>query len=163
MTQNHFQDFSFREMHWHMDTALNQAEKAYKRLEVPIGAVLIGPNKEVLSIAHNLKEEHKNPLHHAEMLCIEEASQKLGNWRLMNCTLFVTLEPCPMCMSAINQARIKNVIFGAYDPKGGALSLGHSLHHNKHLNHRVNVLGGFKHFECSQILSQFFRERRSSY
>ncbi len=148
---------------WHMQTALKEAQKAYKNDEVPIGAVLVGPNGDVLSVQHNQKEHRHNPIGHAEILCIQEASQKLGNWRLSDCTLYVTLEPCPMCLSAIQQSRLKTLVFGAYDGKGGSISLGYNLHNDKRLNHQFEVLGGMAHFECSQILSQFFREKRKFY
>lgn len=148
---------------WHMQTALKEAQKAYKNDEVPIGAVLVGPNGDVLSVQHNQKEHHHNPIGHAEILCIQEASQKLGNWRLSDCTLYVTLEPCPMCLSAIQQSRLKTLVFGAYDGKGGSISLGYNLHNDKRLNHQFEVIGGMAHFESSQILSQFFREKRKFY
>ncbi|MCK6593920.1 MAG: nucleoside deaminase [Bacteriovoracaceae bacterium] len=148
---------------WHMQTALKEAQKAYKNDEVPIGAVLVGPNGDVLSAQYNQKEHHHNPTGHAEILCIQEAAAKLGNWRLSDCTLYVTLEPCPMCLSAIQQARLKSLVFGAYDGKGGSISLGYNLHNDQRLNHQFEVLGGIAHFECSQILSQFFREKRKFY
>lgn len=148
---------------WHMQSALIEARKAYKIDEVPIGAVVVGPNGEVLSSCHNIKESNNNPIGHAEILCIQEACQKLGNWRLSECTLYVTLEPCPMCLSAIQQSRFKAVVFGAYDSKGGALSLGYNLHSDKRLNHQFAIMGGVLHYDCSQILSQFFKEKRKYY
>lgn len=148
---------------WFMSMALDQAEVAYKTQEVPVGAVLISPDGEVLAKAHNLKETHFNPIAHAELLVLTEGARKIQNWRLSDCVLYVTLEPCPMCLTAMVQARIKQCVFGAYDPKGGALSLGYPLHKDKRLNHQFSVMGGVRHFECSKVLSQFFRERRSSY
>jgi tRNA(adenine34) deaminase len=97
------------------------------------------------------------------MLCLVEGAKKIQNWRLSDCTLYVTLEPCPMCLTALVQARVKNCVFGAYDSKGGALSLGYHLHQDKRLNHQFSMMGGVKHFECSRLLSQFFKQRRNSY
>jgi tRNA(adenine34) deaminase len=148
---------------WFMGLALEQAELAYRLGEVPVGCVLVSPTGEVLSRQHNLKETNFNPTGHAELLTLVEAAKKLQNWRLSDCTLYVTLEPCPMCLTALVQSRIKQCIFGAYDAKGGALSLGYHLHQDKRLNHQFSVIGGVKHFECSKLLSQFFKERRNSY
>ena len=148
---------------WFMTLALEQAELAYKNLEVPVGAVLVSGSGEVLSKQYNLKETQFNSTAHAEILCIIEGSKKLQNWRLEDCTIYVTLEPCPMCMTALVQSRIGLCVFGAYDSKGGALSLGYNLHADKRLNHQFKIMGGVRHFDCSRLLSQFFRERRSSY
>lgn len=148
---------------WFMTMALEQADLAYKNQEVPVGAVLVSPEGEVLSKTFNLKETHFNPAGHAEILAITDSARKLQNWRLIDCVLYVTLEPCPMCLMSMVQARIKQCVFGAYDAKGGALSLGYHLHQDKRLNHQFSVIGGIKHFECSRVLSQFFKERRSSY
>jgi len=148
---------------WFMDLALDQARNAYKHHEVPVGAILISPDGEVLSKQFNLKETSHQASAHAEILCINEASKKIQNWRLADCTLYVTLEPCPMCFSAILQARLKLCVFGAYDKKGGALSLGYRFHEDERLNHRFNVIGGIRHKESSKILSDFFKERRTTY
>jgi tRNA(adenine34) deaminase len=153
----------FTDHQWFMNMALDEAIKAYREQEVPIGAVLISPNGEVLAKAHNLKEKTFDATAHAEILCLKEGSEKLQNWRLSDCILYVTLEPCPMCLSAMAQARIKACIFGAYDPKGGALSLGYHFQSDRRLNHKFSIMGGVKHYECSKILSQFFKERRESY
>ncbi len=146
-----------------MTLALEQAEIAYKNQEVPVGAVLVSPEGELLSRQYNLKEGQFNPVAHAEILALAEGGKKLQNWRLSDCVLYVTLEPCPMCLTAMVQSRLKQCIFGAYDGKGGALSLGYHIHQDKRLNHQFSVMGGIKHFECSRVLSQFFKERRSSY
>ncbi len=146
-----------------MNLALEEADRAYKANEVPVGAILVSPTGDVLSKRYNLKETHFNPTGHAEVLCMEEAGRKLQSWRLTDCTLYVTLEPCPMCLSAMVQSRLKQCIFGAYDSKGGSLSLGYYFHQDKRLNHQFSVLGGLKHFECSKILSDFFKERRKNY
>ena len=156
-------NFTVSDHLWFMTMALEEAELAYKAQEVPVGAVLVSPEGEVLSKQHNLKESHFNPTAHAEVLALVEGAKKLQNWRLSDCTLYVTLEPCPMCLSAMVQSRVKQCIFGAYDAKGGALSLGYHFHQDKRLNHQFGVMGGVKHFECSKVLSQFFRERRKTY
>lgn len=148
---------------WFMNIALEEAELAYKNNEVPVGAVLVGPTGAVLSRQFNLKEHHFNPTGHAEVLCLIEAGKKLQNWRLTDCTLYVTLEPCPMCLSAMVQSRLNQCVFGAYDSKGGSLSLGYHLHQDKRMNHQFSMLGGVKHFECSKLLSQFFKDRRRNY
>lgn len=148
---------------WFMGLALEQAELAYKAQEVPVGAILVSPNGDVLSKQFNLKETQLNPIAHAEMLALIEGAKKLHNWRLSDCTIYVTLEPCPMCLTALVQSRVKLCVFGAYDAKGGALSLGYYLHQDKRLNHQFAIMGGVKHYECSKLLSQFFKERRSGY
>jgi len=148
---------------WLMDEALKEAEKAYREDEVPIGAIIVDEKGNVLARAHNQKEKVHNACGHAEILAIMEASKKLSNWRLTNCALYVTLEPCPMCLSAMVQARIGKLFFGAYDPKGGALSLNYNFYKDRKLNHSFPVLGGLRHFECSKILSTFFKEKRTNY
>ena len=100
---------------------------------------------------------------HAEVLSLIEGGKKLNNWRLSDCTLYVTLEPCPMCLSAMVQARLGLCVFGAYDPKGGALSLGYHMHQDKRLNHQFKIMGGIRHFETSRLLSTFFKQRRNTY
>lgn len=156
-------EFTVSDHLWFMSMALEQAEYAYKSQEVPVGAVLVSPKGDVLSKTHNLKESHFNPVAHAEILALSEGAKKLQNWRLSDCVLYVTLEPCPMCLTAMVQSRVKQCVFGAYDSKGGALSLGYHLHQDKRLNHQFSIIGGIKHFECSRVLSQFFKERRTSY
>lgn len=148
---------------WLMDEALIEADKAYRQDEVPIGAVVADSRGIILSKAHNIKERTHNPCGHAEVLAIMEAAKKIGNWRLLDCNLYVTLEPCPMCLSAMVQARIGTLYFGAYDPKGGALSLNYNFYKDQKLNHSFSVVGGLRHFECSKLLSTFFREKRASY
>lgn len=153
----------FKDHLWLMDDALIEAEKAYCEDEVPIGAVIVDSNGTVLARAHNVKEKSNNPCGHAEILAITEATKKIGNWRLLNCSLYVTLEPCPMCLSAMIQARIGTLYFGAYDPKGGSLSLNYNFYKDQKLNHSFAVVGGLRHFECSRLLSKFFREKRVNY
>ncbi|MFP5386284.1 MAG: tRNA adenosine(34) deaminase TadA [Bacteriovoracia bacterium] len=156
-------NFSVTDHLWFMSMALEQAELAYKAQEVPVGAVLVSPNGDVLSKQYNLKESQFNPTAHAEILALTEGAKKLQNWRLSDCVLYVTLEPCPMCLTAMVQSRVRQCVFGAYDSKGGALSLGYHLHQDKRLNHQFSMIGGIKHFECSRLLSQFFKERRTGY
>lgn len=145
---------------WNMQIAYEEAIKAFHDKEVPVGACLVDKDGEVISKLGNNRERKNNSVGHAEILCIQEASEKLGSWRLMGTTLYVTLEPCLMCMGAIQQARVSRLVFGAYDPKGGALSLGYNIHKDVRLNHQFQVTGGVLHFQCSQILSKFFREMR---
>lgn len=154
---------NWQDIFWCMDLALEQAEIAFHMDEVPIGAIIRSGSGKILAQSHNLKEANHNPCGHAEVLAIQEAAKTLGNWRLNDCSLFVTLEPCLMCMGAIQQARIKNIFFGAYDGKGGALSLGYNVHTEKRLNHQFQVMGGISHFKSSQILSSFFKQKRSGY
>ena len=148
---------------WLMEEALIEADKAYREDEVPIGAVIVNAEGIIIAKAHNKKEKINNPCGHAEILAITEAAKKIGNWRLINCSLLVTLEPCPMCLSAMIQARIGTLYFGAYDPKGGSLSLNYNFYKDQKLNHSFPVIGGVRHFECSKLLSQFFREKRANY
>jgi len=151
---------NFSDHLWHMAIALESAEQAYKNFEVPVGAILVGADGKEIVRSSNLKEMANDPCGHAEILVIRQAANLLNNWRLIGTTLYVTLEPCPMCLAAMVQARISQLVFGAYDLKGGALSLGHNLHNDKRLNHQFNVIGGIRHYECSRILSTFFRENR---
>lgn len=143
-----------------MQQALQQAKNAAENNEVPVGAIIVNAEGVELSGQFNRKEMNYNPVAHAEILCIQEAAEKIKNWRLIDCTLYVTLEPCPMCFSAIAQARIKNVVFGAYDLKGGSVSLGYHFHKDQRLNHRFNIMGGVSHYECSKVISDFFKLKR---
>lgn len=143
-----------------MQICLTLAQKSGDLGEVPIGALVWSEEHGVISEAHNLKETHKNALYHAEILAIQEASQKLGRWRLQDCSLFSTLEPCVMCSGAIVQARLGHVYFSASDPKGGGQSL-YELLQSKELNHRPEVHQGLLENESRELLQQFFRGRRS--
>ena len=145
-----------------MDLAIQQAKNAVENDEVPVGAVLISPKDEELSKRYNQKEMLYNPVAHAEILCVQEAAESLKNWRLTGCTLYVTLEPCPMCLSALLQARIKQVVFGAYDLKGGSISLGYQFYKDPKFNHQFSVMGGVSHYECAKLLSDFFKKKRSN-
>lgn len=153
----------FENIQNYMQMAINLAKDAYAKDEVPVGAIIVTEHGEVLSEAFNLKETNHDACAHAEILAIQKASNSLKSWRLNECSLFVTLEPCPMCLSAILQSRVKNLYFGAYDKKGGALSLGYNFHKDKRLNHKVNVSGGNAHLECSRLLSNFFKSKRKNY
>ncbi len=146
-----------------MGSALKEAEKAYQLDEVPVGAVVLDDVGKLVASAHNMKEKTHNPCGHAEILAIQEACKKKNDWRLGDHTLVVTLEPCSMCMGAIIQSRIKKLVFGAYDPKGGAISCGLNIHQNAKLNHEIEVIGGVMHFETSKLLSDFFKLRRGQY
>lgn len=138
--------------------ALEEAKKAEALGEVPIGAVIVCEGK-IIAQAYNLKEGPQNPLGHAELLAISQAAQALKSWRLIDCELYVTLEPCPMCLAACGQARIRKVFYGAQDQKSGALSLGYRLNEDIKLNHRFEA--EFLKDELSgQILSSFFQRKR---
>ena len=154
---------NFKDYEWLMSIALEEAYKGYGIDEVPIGAVVVDSSGNILSQSHNLKESVNDPCGHAEILAIKEACVKKGDWRLSDCTIFVTLEPCPMCLNSLVQTRIKRLVFGAYDPKGGALSLNYNFYKDKRLNHNFEVVGGVKHYDSSQILSKFFREKRKAH
>ena len=143
----------------HMLTALALARKAAQKDEVPVGAVIVWRGA-VIAKAYNLRETKKNPLVHAEILAIAEAARKLKRWRLSGCTLYVTLEPCPMCAGAIVNARIDTVIFGAYDPKGGAFGSLYNLAEGR-LNHSPSVTGGIMAEESSNLLKQYFKGKRA--
>ncbi len=141
-----------------MNEALNQARLAANILEVPIGAVIVR-NQEIISYGYNKKETFKNSLHHAEIIAINEACKKLGTWRLCDCELFVTLEPCPMCAGAIINSRISRVIFGTEDLKSGACGSVLNLF-DLSFNHRPKVTRGILREQCSSILSDFFKNLR---
>ena len=148
---------------WFMKMALEQADLAFQKGEVPIGAVIISKEKEVLASSHNLKEKNYDPCGHAEIIALRAAGKKIGNWRLTDCDIYTTLEPCTMCMGALVQARVRRVIFGAFDPKGGAISLGYRHFGDPKLNHQLSIIGGVDHYKCSKMLSMFFKQRRLGY
>lgn len=145
--------------HKYMQLALELAKKAAALGEVPVGAVVVR-NDQILGQGWNLRETLKDPLQHAEINAIQEAAKNSDAWRLANTTLFVTLEPCLMCAGAIYQARIPRVVFGAMDPKAGACGSLFKIHEDTRLNHRFLVEAGLKSAECSQLLKDFFRQRR---
>lgn len=142
-----------------MSLALAEAEAAAAANEVPVGA-LIAREGQVLASARNEREALRDPTAHAEMIAITQASATLGDWRLENCTLYVTLEPCPMCAGAIVQARIPRVVFGALDPKAGAVRSLYRLLEDPRLNHRAEVVEGVLAEPCGRALSQFFQAKR---
>ncbi len=143
-----------------MEEPLGLAAQAASLGEVPVGAV-VTLNGKVIGRGHNLRETDQRPTAHAEILAIEDAARALGTWRLIGCRLIVTLEPCPMCLAACQQARVSEVFYGAVDPKGGALSLGYRLHEDLRTNHRFKAIH-LPDERCSQILRDFFKERRKS-
>ena len=142
-----------------MNEALGLAREAAKIGEVPIGAVVV-LGDEIVASAHNLRESKPCPVAHAEMLAIQAAASKLGQWRLNECTLYVTLEPCTMCAGAIVLSRLRQVVYGATDPKAGAVKSVYQVLDNPRLNHHPVVVGGILEKECSEILSNFFAEKR---
>jgi tRNA(adenine34) deaminase len=144
---------------WFMRLALREAERALAHDDVPIGAVLVHGG-EVLAAAHNERELRADPTAHAEILALREASRALGSWRLIDCTLYVTLEPCAMCAGAIVLARVPRVVFGATDPKAGAAGSVLGVLSEPRLNHRPEVLSGVLAPACGQLLSEFFASRR---
>ena len=144
-----------------MRLALREAERAFEAEEVPVGAVIVHAGK-VIGKGFNQREKLEDPTAHAEMLAITAAAQALGDWRLEDCTLYVTLEPCPMCAGAIVNARVKRVVFGASDPKAGACGTLMNVVQDSRLNHRVELVAGVLAEESGAILKQFFRTRRKA-
>lgn len=142
-----------------MGEALIEAKKAYKKAETPIGCVITKENV-IIARGHNDKEQKQDPTHHAEMIAIRKACKKLGSWRLNECTMYVTLEPCPMCAGALIQARLQKVYIGTPDPKAGAVGSVINLLEIEKFNHKVEVAYGILGNECSQILKDFFKELR---
>ena len=142
-----------------MRLAIEEARVAADADEVPVGAVVVSAGRIVAS-AHNQREQLADPTAHAEMIALTQAAAHLGSWRLEGCTLYVTLEPCPMCAGAILQARIPNVVWGAADPKAGAVVSLYNLFEDKRLNHRVQHSGGVLAEECSSMLKAFFQAKR---
>lgn len=144
-----------------MAIALDEARSAAALGEVPIGAALVCDG-EVIARAHNLRESAADPTAHAEMIAVREAAVRLGRWRLTGCTLYVTLEPCPMCAGALVNARIDRLVYGAPDPKAGAVGTLMDLSTDVRLNHRYEVTSGVLEEECAGLLTRFFRELRAA-
>ena len=142
-----------------MREALKEAKKAYKKLEIPVGAVIV-KDGEIIARAHNIKEEKKDTTKHAEILAIQKASKKLETWRLNDCEMYVTLEPCPMCAGALIQSRIKKVYIGTMDEKTGACGSVLNLLEDFKFNHKVEVERGILKEECEKILKEFFIKLR---
>ncbi len=145
-----------------MALAIKEAERAASEGEVPVGAVIVDGGGTVISAAHNLRESASDATAHAEILAIRRACEVVGNWRLSGTSIYVTLEPCAMCMGAIVNARIDRVIFGAPDPKGGALVSNFGIGTGEELNHQVEFSGGICGERCARILEDFFRTLRGS-
>ena len=144
-----------------MQMALQEAIAAEEENEVPVGAVIVHGERRVIASDHNRREQLRDPTAHAEMLAITQASEALGSWRLDDCTLYVTLEPCPMCAGAIVQARIPKVVYGAEDPKAGAVQSLFRLLNDVRLNHQCSVVSGVLSESCGNILSRFFQRMRT--
>lgn len=144
---------------YYMSLAIEEAKEAEARGEVPIGAVLVY-NDEVVARGFNLRETEQRSVAHAEILAIDEACRKLGTWRLENTTLYVTLEPCPMCSGAIVLSRIKRLVYGAPDPKGGCAGTLMNLLQEDRFNHQVEITAGVLEQECGNMLTAFFRSLR---
>lgn len=138
--------------------ALKEAKKAYEKEEIPVGAVIVKDGK-IVAKAHNLREKRESAIAHAEILAIEKANKKLDSWRLVDCDMYVTLEPCTMCMGAIISSRIKNLYIGALDSKTGACGSFVDLSQYK-FNHTVNIFKGILQDKCEYILKDFFKELR---
>jgi tRNA(adenine34) deaminase len=143
-----------------MRAALDQARRAGAMGEVPIGAVLVA-NGILVATGHNERESQPCPTAHAEILAIQRAASKLQRWRLHDCTLYVTLEPCPMCAGAIVQARIPRVVFAIRDPKAGAGGSLYNILRDERLNHRVEITEGVEAEDCLHVLKEFFRQKRA--
>lgn len=144
-----------------MKEALKEAQKAYNKLEIPVGAVIVKDGK-VIARAHNQKETKCDTTKHAEILAIQKASKKLKSWRLLDCEMYVTLEPCTMCAGAIINSRIKKVYIGTMDKKTGAVGSVLNLFQDYTFNHKVEYEAGIMQKECEQILKQFFKELRKT-
>jgi tRNA(Arg) A34 adenosine deaminase TadA len=144
-----------------MATALEYAKKAADCGEVPVGAVLVGPDGAIIATAHNMTESWNDPTAHAEILVIREAARVWKSPRLAGCDLYVTLEPCAMCAAAISFARIRRVYFGAYDPKGGGVEHGGRFFSQTTCHHAPEIVGGIMETESAGLLKTFFEQRRS--
>lgn len=143
---------------WMME-AIAEAGKAEQLGEVPIGAVIV-KNNEIIGRGYNLRETSLDPTAHAEMVAIRDAAERVGAWRLLDCTLYVTLEPCPMCAGAIVQSRIKRVVYGTTDPKAGCAGTLMNLLQEPRFNHETELTSGILQPECAALLTQFFRRLR---
>lgn len=144
----------------YMRAAISQAKRAYQKNETPIGCVIVFSDK-IIARGYNKRNWKKNTLAHAEILAINKASKVIGDWRLEDCTLYVTLEPCPMCAGAIIQARIPRVVIGSMNPKAGCAGSVMNLLQTPGFNHRADVTTGVLGEECSQLMKDFFRELRA--
>lgn len=142
-----------------MEEAIIEALEAKKKGEVPIGAIIV-KDDEIIARAHNLRESSKNPIAHAEMLAIQEASKIINDWRLYGCTLYVTLEPCQMCAGALIQSRVYRVVYGTRDLKAGCAGTLLNILQDDRFNHKVEIIDGILEDECSKLLTDFFASLR---
>ena len=145
--------------HQYMDRALEQATQAAQQGEIPVGAVIVYQNR-IVAVAHNEVEQRHNPLAHAELLAIERASQILGRVHLLECDLYVTLEPCAMCAQAIAHARLRRLYYGAYDPKSGGVDHGAKIYTHKTCHFKPDVYGGLQEQRCRELIQTFFATLR---
>ncbi len=145
----------------HMRRALSAAKLAGSKGEVPVGAVIIGPHNEFICAAHNNREGMNDPTAHAEVMALREAARINGGWSLEGHTVYVTLEPCPMCAGALVNARVKRLVFGCRDPKSGAIRSIYAIGNDPRLNHEIEVVEGVMKEECSDILKSFFQDLRN--
>jgi len=143
-----------------MTHAIEEAESAFSEGEVPVGAVLVDPKGRIVARAHNQPIALKDPTAHAEILSLRQGGTAVDNYRLNGCTLVVTVEPCLMCMGAVIHARIARLVFGAFDPKGGAAGSLYDLSRDDRLNHRLEVVSGILREACQDLMQRFFRDRR---
>ncbi|NCA97006.1 MAG: nucleoside deaminase [Bacteroidia bacterium] len=143
-----------------MNQALVEARKSLLLDEVPVGAVIV-KNDKIIARGHNLREKSNDPTAHAEIVAIRKACRKIGAWRLDGCRIYVTIEPCPMCAGALLWTRIDAIVYGAKDPKGGALGSSFNLFEQKNLNHHPQIVGGVLNQECGLLVSNFFKAKRA--
>jgi tRNA(adenine34) deaminase len=143
-----------------MEVALTEAQRARKKGEVPIGAVLVAENLQILAAGHNRTITLNDPTAHAEILALRSAAAKIGNYRLLNTSLYVTVEPCPMCMGAAIHARVSRVIFGTRDPKWGAAGSLYNFAADQRFNHQLEVIEGVCKSDCKSLVQEFFRQKR---
>lgn len=145
----------------YMGLALEEAKKAYAIGEVPIGAIIV-KDGEIIAAAHNLRETGHDATAHAEVMAIRQACEKIGHWRLTGATLYVTIEPCPMCAGALVMSRIARLVYGAADYKAGAVESLFNITNHSGLNHQMEVTAGVREEECRTLMKEFFRERRKN-
>ena len=146
-------------LHTYMTLALEQARMAKKRGEIPVGAVVVCDNV-VVATAHNMTECDNNALQHAEIIALNQAMQKIGEKRLVDCDIYVTMEPCTMCAGAIAHARVRALIFGCYDPKGGGIEHGARVFYRPTIHHKPSIIGGVMEQACGDVVRHFFMEKR---
>ena len=144
----------------YMSVALKEAQKAVILDEVPVGAIIVKDDK-IIARVHNLREKSNDPTSHAEINAIRKACKKLNSWRLEDCTIYVTVEPCSMCAGALLQCRIGRIVYGTLDPKGGAIESSLELFKAKNINHHPQIEGGVLKEECSSIISSYFKSKRN--